>query len=162
MTSRKGNTLELPAEDWTIVGAFRRGAGPGPLVESVDGNLEVGFDHDGLLACRVGRDVRVMHLETSSIADRWATLMLRKSGPQVEFRVDGEVMDSWACESVMRSDGMRLMRDVDGGMRDLMVYAEAVSDEEAAKILEYIEGQKDAAYVEFRRGGAPRFRSDGR
>jgi hypothetical protein len=156
MTSMETQEFALSEGSWTVVGAFRRDDGPGPLVESLDGSLQVAFDHDGFLASRVAGEVRVTPLDVASLAGRWAAVMLRRSETNVELWIDGEQIDQWNASAGTPPSGIRVMRDVDGGMRELLVFEQAISDADAAKFLPYFKLKEGGKYVQFSRTDVPR------
>jgi hypothetical protein len=149
--------LFLPGS-WTIACSARRHGGPGPLLESFDGGLQVGIDRGGAFAVRVGGLLHVADISMDAINGRWIHLVLRSGPSGVDLRVDGHAVEDWVAPSLPHR-GLRTCPSLDADIREQLVYSERVSTEGAEQLIQYLSSRCHGPYVSFRRGDAARFRT---
>jgi hypothetical protein len=147
--------LNVPAGPWTVACSVRRDGGNGPLLESLDGKVALLFEHDGFIASRVDDRVRVTTVPTEALSGRWLALIVTRSESEVEIFVDGARIDSWPAADAVGINGLRVMPDVDGAMRELVVAKAAIHETDIPGLVAYLKSSHGGVYAEYRRGAQP-------
>ena len=156
--SLQSANLELKGGEWTVALKVRRFDGPGAVIESFDGGIQIGIERAGNLGFRVGGVFHRTAVSVSSIDRRWIRLVVRHGAAGTDVFLDDEFVDSWTAP-LTEHQGMRLCPQVDADVREALVYAERLGNEEVRQLSQHLE-RPGMQHVAFRRGDVARYRAE--